>query len=107
MLSPLTDEQRQAIADILEEEVFTAGTVIVKEGDPADSLFFVKEGAAAAYKRGADGTDKQIFTMAVGSVFGESVLHEPRSFRSATVKATSNTKILTLTRAKYAPHSTE
>mmetsp|Transcript_18118 Transcript_18118/g.43343 ORF Transcript_18118/g.43343 Transcript_18118/m.43343 type:complete len:789 (-) Transcript_18118:558-2924(-) len=101
MLSPLTDEQRQAIADILEEQVFKAGHVIVKEGDPADSLYFVKEGEAAAFKTGLDGTEKQVFAMQVGSVFGESALQGANSVRQATVKAVTNVKMLKLTRANF------
>ena len=100
MLSPLTDEQRQAIADILEEVPCKAGTVIVREGDVADSLFFVKEGAAAAFKKGPDGAEKQVFEMQPGSVFGESALQGANSLRQATVKAVSDVKMLKLTRAK-------
>lgn len=100
MLSPLTDEQRQAIADILEEHTFHSDQVIVKEGDLADSLFFVKEGTAAAFKIGVDGVEKQVFEMQVGNVFGESALQGEKSVRQATVKAKGNVKMLKLTRAK-------
>jgi len=101
MLSPLTDEQRQAIADILEELTFKSGSVIVKEGEVADSLFFVKEGVAAAFKKSADGAEKQVHEMQVGSVFGESALQGPNSLRQATVKAQGDVKMLKLTRANF------
>ena len=48
----LTDEQRTAVASILEEERFSDGEAIVREGDIADSLFFIKWGEAVAVRLG-------------------------------------------------------
>ena len=66
---------------------------------------FVKDGEAGAFKKNADGMEKQVFALTSGSVFGESALQGANSKRQATVKATTAVTMLKLTRAKCAaPH---
>ena len=100
IFSELTDEQRQAIADLLEEVQVKPGQAVVKEGDSA-SLYIVKDGEADAYQRGPDGADKKIGDMRNGDVFGESSLNEKDPKRKATVKATTKMTLLKLTRANF------
>ena len=49
-----------------------SGEPIVREGDIADSLFFIKSGEAVAVRR--DSADTVLARMRPGDVFGESAL---------------------------------
>jgi cGMP-dependent protein kinase len=97
ILSPLTDEQRDAIASILEEVTYAPGAVIVRKGDVADSLFVVKSGSVSA--QAEDG--KEIKKMQPGEVFGESALEGVDAKRAATVVSEGKVVLLKLSRAGF------
>jgi CRP-like cAMP-binding protein/MFS family permease len=64
-----------------------AGTIIVREGDPADALYVLLDGETVVTARGEAGTDEErLRTMGPGSYFGEIGLLE-RIPRTATVTA--------------------
>ncbi len=46
VFSVLKDEEIEELATLLEEKSFPTGKVIVKEGDPVDSLYFIVNGEA-------------------------------------------------------------
>jgi CRP-like cAMP-binding protein len=79
-------------------EQFDAGMIIVKEGDPGDSFFFIKEGDVSVYTE-RDGEKLPLAELSAGEFFGEvSVLTaQPRT---ATVVATSDTKAVRFVRRK-------
>ena len=103
LLHGLTDEQRMAVGSILEEEVWADGEAIVREGDRAEALFFIKSGEAVASR--ADALDTVVATMRVGDVFGESALQvvppsdphvTPHDPPNVTPERDSRTYVLTL-----------
>jgi len=84
------------VAVVLERRPVKAGTVIVKEGDPGDSMFIISTGeAAATIDKGGRGV--QVATFSDGDFFGEMAVlsGEPRT---ATVTAVKNTELLELSR---------
>jgi MFS family permease len=77
----------ERLAAAASEVGFPAGTVVVREGDPADALYVLLDGEAVVTARGEAGAgDERLRTMEPGSYFGEIGLLE-RIARTATVTA--------------------
>jgi MFS family permease len=71
------------------------GTVVVREGEPAERFYIVERGTFAV-ETGGDGTAaREIRTLGEGDVFGEIGLLR-RGPRTATVRATSDGRLLAL-----------
>ncbi|HTN70312.1 MAG TPA: cyclic nucleotide-binding domain-containing protein, partial [Methylomirabilota bacterium] len=72
---------------VLKEAFFSTGTMIVREGDPADSLFLLASGLVSVCLRLGDGKRrKRLSTIAAGMAFGELALLDGGA-RSADVVA--------------------
>ena len=102
LLAPLTDAQLASLASCLQEVRFEDGESIVKKGDIADAMFFVKRGGAliVAPQTADSGNPERL---GVGSVFGEGCL-EPsssRAVREASVVAVGATSMLRLTATSF------
>ncbi|KAI8470474.1 MAG: kinase-like domain-containing protein [Monoraphidium minutum] len=95
LLSPLSREAKFKLVDAFVEEVFEAGTVIIREGDPGDKFYIVKGGEAAVTQGG-----KEVNRLFKADFFGERALlsNEPRG---ATVAAVQETVCLTLDRDTF------
>lgn len=81
-----------AIADlvsILRARTVSAGTVIIRKGDPGDAMFFVASGKVEV------ATGAETIRLSEGSFFGEMALLS-REPRSATVTALASTDLLVL-----------
>jgi len=71
LTSALTNEQRSRLADAMEELTYKDEQMMVKMGDVADALFFIKSGEVSCH--GAD-AKHEIMRMKTGDCFGESCL---------------------------------
>ena len=67
---------------------FSTGAVIIREGDPADALYVLREGEVDVSSRGEASESRYLRTMGAGTYFGEIGLLE-RIPRTATVVAKS------------------
>lgn len=70
------------------------GHVILAEGDPPSSLYFIMSGSAAVQLLNWHGQEALLALMAPGDFFGEMGLFPGMNVRSATVLATSDTHLL-------------
>ncbi|KOO25648.1 camp-dependent protein kinase catalytic [Chrysochromulina tobinii] len=98
MLSALTDAQRHALADVMDEVRYSDGEYLVTMGEVADALFFIKSGEVACHQ-GRASRAGDILRMKTGDVFGESFL-EPTAedaVRKANVVAVGPVTVLRLT----------
>ncbi|CAK90363.1 unnamed protein product (macronuclear) [Paramecium tetraurelia] len=77
----LTEEQRDAICNVLITLLFKKGEIIVSEGDVANSFYIIKKGKVSIIKG-----DKEVTQMNAGESFGEAALYQSCQ-RAATVKA--------------------
>uniref|UniRef100_A0A7S4BY39 cGMP-dependent protein kinase n=1 Tax=Chrysotila carterae TaxID=13221 RepID=A0A7S4BY39_CHRCT len=101
LLSPLEDDQIDALASSLEPVSFNDGEVVVKQGDAADALYFIKEGKVNAFVASAG--DAPVATMQSGQFFGENAVSgEDEPKRAATVKAAGDVELLKLSRDAFA-----
>jgi CRP/FNR family transcriptional regulator, cyclic AMP receptor protein len=81
------------VAQAAEVVRFSAGDVIVRQGDPGDSVYVLTDGTAEVWREDASQRPALLRTMRSGQLFGETaVLY--RGPRSATIKA--KTDLLTL-----------
>jgi hypothetical protein len=96
LFSQLSMQEFIDVAVVLERRSVKAGTVIVREGEPGDSMFIVSTGEANA-TREKDGEPVTVATFSDGDFFGEMAVlsGEPRT---ATVTAVKNTELLELSR---------
>jgi CRP-like cAMP-binding protein len=76
-----------------------AFTRVVRQGDPADAMFFVIEGELRAYVL-VDGKESTLSTLTVGETFGEIALLD-RGQRSASVAANAASRLLRLPAERF------
>ena len=87
----LDDSDLQVIATFANETSFSAGDVLVREGDFSYELMAIEEGEAEVNKGG-----ETVATLGPGDFFGEvGVLNN--EMRNATIVATSPMRLITLT----------
>lgn len=68
------------------QEFFSAGTVVVRQGDRGDKFYIIRGGEVVVTKREEDGSERRVGSLGRGNYFGEqALLHEDR--RLATVTA--------------------
>lgn len=68
------------------KEFFSAGTVVVRQGDRGDKFYIIRGGEVVVTKREEDGSERRVGSLGRGNYFGEqALLHEDR--RLATVTA--------------------
>jgi CRP/FNR family cyclic AMP-dependent transcriptional regulator len=93
----LNDEDREAIAAVIDSRQVEAGQTLFQKGDPAESLFVVRRGEIELFIRDNTG-QKIVLTNAVeGDLFGELALLD-RGPRTATAFALTDSDLLELDR---------
>ncbi|MGN6867151.1 MAG: peptidase domain-containing ABC transporter [Solirubrobacteraceae bacterium] len=94
-LSLLTDEVRRLVVASFEPVSYGFGTVIVREGEPADAFYLVTSGIARVVKQGASGDEVPLNVLRAGDSFGEIGLLA-KGARMSTVRASSCVDVLRL-----------
>lgn len=87
------------MARSVEEMRFMPGETIVREGDPADRFYIIVSGQVEGTQSAHEG-DMHVLTMHAGEYFGEVGLLAPRT-RTATVRAVSEVRLVSLDRAQF------
>jgi hypothetical protein len=80
ILATLTDEQLERFAQFVEVEKVPQWSVIVKQGDPGDAMYFILEGELRV-RINVMGKETILATLGAGEFFGDIALfdHGPRS----------------------------
>jgi len=99
LLSGMGNYERTQIAEVLKEESFRQGEVIVRQNDPGDKFYIVEDGSLKATKE-VDGVEKTVLEYKAGDYFGELALLKNQP-RAASVLAVSDCKVLTLDRKTF------
>lgn len=100
--SVITDLPAQATDNItasLQSIEVPAGETIVRQGTPADKFFILVEGEAEIV-RDEDGEQTQVASLGAGQIFGEVAIMRDQP-RAATVRATSDARLLALERDTF------
>jgi CRP/FNR family cyclic AMP-dependent transcriptional regulator len=86
----LSPEEVRALNAHAVTRTFAKSTVIVSEGDPADSLYLIVSGRVKIYVADAEGREIVLDTQGPGEYFGEMMLDEgPRSASVITLEKSS------------------
>lgn len=100
LFSGLDKNQLAGIAEKLNEQEISAGTVIIKRGDKPDGFYMIFAGRAKVTMPGPEKKDKQIAMLYAGDYFGEEALFENRN-RSANVIASDHCTLFFLSREGF------
>jgi MFS family permease len=95
IFAPLPEPTLERLADALEEVRAAAGEEIVRQGDPGDLFYLVKDGALEVYVDG-----RKVQTLGPGESFGEIALLRDVP-RTATVRAQSDAELYALERRDF------
>lgn len=93
----MDDDERRALAAVMDRRLARAGDIIFQEGDQGDSLLCVAEGELETIVKDNAGQEIVLATVGAGEAVGEMSLLDGRS-RSATVRCTENAVLLVLER---------
>ena len=85
--APLPTALLQKLAALLREERYSAGSVVVAEGESGDRLYLISEGRVEVSTAGFREQEVPLATLGPGELFGEIALLEPGGKRQATVTA--------------------
>lgn len=109
VFSPLDDEVFKELRPYMEEREYEAGSVIIRQGDPADEFFVILDGAVQVeheeYQLGPDGQEETsdytvIAELGPGDYFGEMALLT-ESPRAASVVVKERCTVLVLSRGAF------
>ena len=95
MFSRLSPEDLEQIAELAQEQLFPANSVICREGDPGDSLFIIVHGNVNVVKKTESGDQTVLAVRKDGEFVGEMAILES-SMRSATLQADGEVRMLVL-----------
>ncbi|MBW2699227.1 MAG: cyclic nucleotide-binding domain-containing protein [Deltaproteobacteria bacterium] len=101
LLSDLTGPEVDALIDELVPVVAAAGTIICREGEPAESMFLIVEGLVKISSRDKEGKPLWLTNLVEGDFFGEFGLLGD-GIRHADVEAVEDTELLRFGREQLA-----
>ncbi|MHB8575833.1 MAG: cyclic nucleotide-binding domain-containing protein [Dehalococcoidia bacterium] len=94
----LPEETLNEIQAALQPRTVPAGTVVCREGDPGDELYFIASGELET-SANIGGAQARLGVMRPGDLFGEIAVLR-RSARTATVTALTEARVLSLSRTQ-------
>jgi CRP-like cAMP-binding protein len=102
LLASLDDDERRRVLAAARRRTFARGEVVVREGDPSDSLHLVASGQLAVRVSTRDGENATINLLGRGDYFGElSLLDGQPPVRSATIVALEKAETLSLSAMEF------
>jgi CRP/FNR family cyclic AMP-dependent transcriptional regulator len=96
LLADLPEEEWNHILSEMQSYRFSAGDVVVKQGDASRIFYLVASGDLEVVFIADNGREKQIMTIAPLTVFGEQAFLDGRA-RSATVRALTSSEVRGMT----------
>ena len=91
----LNEEDLAEISLICEERSVQSGTIIIRQGQVGNELYLMEEGSVAIYRE-QTGASALLAILDAPTVFGEMAIVNPERVRTASVKAISNLRLLTI-----------
>ena len=92
----LSKEELEYASDLSRPRKFSAGQQIFEEGELGDSLYVIVSGTVEVLRKDASGAQRTISVLGPPMFFGEMSLID-KEYRSATVRARSDTDVLQVT----------
>jgi type IV pilus assembly protein PilB len=102
LFKDLAEDELEKIADKLTEKVYPPNAVILREGAPGDTMFFVKEGMVEVKKKEpSTGINLTVTTLGEGECFGEMALLNEAPRSATVIVATQPTVVLCLEKNSF------
>jgi CRP-like cAMP-binding protein len=92
---PLNEMERSELADTAELHGFSAGEIIIREGDPGRSIYVILSGRVRVFAKNYEGNEEELAILEEGQFFGEMSLLTGKS-RSAYVSALGTSMLMEL-----------
>ena len=96
----LSVSELAAIASVTEEVVHPIGTVVIKEGEPGETMYMIIKGEVSVIKGKKEGLEIELDRIRTGDYFGEMALFED-VVRSATIRTEEETRLLVLHKREF------
>ena len=93
----LSSEDREAVLELVDSDVFADGMDIVCEGEEGDEMYLIKTGSVEVWTRTKDGTRKVLAELREGDSFGQLALVLDTT-RKASVTALTSVELITFSR---------
>lgn len=100
IFTDLDDTELGIVSELMHVSRFEPGDIVFAEGDPGDEVCFVVDGTLDVLKIQSGEVEKKIALKAPGGSIGEMAVIGNFS-RTATVKACTDTTLLTLSRKRF------
>lgn len=97
LFSAVRTSELRAVAAVVEEFTVEAGNELVKESDPGDCMYVIKDGAVRIIKKTADGKAIDLAELSPGESFGEMALFDDEA-RSASALAQTKCTVIRIKR---------
>lgn len=95
LFADLDDATLEFLAPMLQEQLYAADEILVRQDDEGDSFYLICRGSVAVIVRGEGGRETEVARLGDGAFFGEmSLLTGER--RTATIRAVVDTTVLRL-----------
>ncbi|MBM7118329.1 cyclic nucleotide-binding domain-containing protein [Archangium primigenium] len=92
----LSSAELLCLAELAEQRDYTAGEVVFEEGELGDSLYVIVRGELEVVRREEDSPPRALKVLGPPEFFGEMSLID-KEYRSATVRARTDARLLRLT----------
>lgn len=90
-----------AVASVTDEAVFQPGEIVIKEGEPGETMYLIIEGEVSVNKSREQGHEIELDRIGAGDYFGEMALFEDIP-RSATIRTQKESRVLVLHKREFA-----
>lgn len=91
----LSDEQLGTLAHESGERDFAAGAVIIRQGQVGNEMYLLEEGTIEVYRE-THHSVKPLVQLRAPTVFGEMAIVNPERIRTASVRASTNVRVVTI-----------
>jgi tetratricopeptide (TPR) repeat protein len=97
LFGELSESEYLKLIDLMDVRTFQPGEIVVREGNPGDSMFIICDGDVSVMTKDKSGKEVQLADLSEGDFFGEVSLLTGKP-RTATIYAISYTEVLELKR---------
>ena len=95
LFADLTDEQLDEMAQSCEELSVKPGSTVIRQGQVGTEIYLMEEGSVSIYRE-LNGAIQPLVELEAPAVFGEMAIVNPERIRTASVKALSDSRVLTI-----------
>jgi putative peptide zinc metalloprotease protein len=96
----LGDEELDRVAHSLKTERFSAGELVIRQGEPGEKFYIIERGSVSVWKTSEEGVEAKQARLGPGQYFGEIAL-VTNAPRNATIRAETPLVLLSLDHADF------